>query len=161
MLFIFSSTITRSAPYLIGLIFGYFIDKTETNGIDISDVICKKNRILIRMIYGHWLCLPVLLFGLNEYQLINFSTLGYYVESITKITLPLTASVLITSCHFGKHEKINKFLSMNIWKPISKISYPLYLVHPSIQRNLNATVPHQQLNMDIFYWVRILQVTWV
>lgn len=135
-LFNFASTVTRSSPYLIGILFGYFIDQLEKDGekrqkFNKEKVLKKIYQYFFIALVGNFIVLPAIFRYLLEF----FQTriVAFTFESIIKVTLSTLCGLFIVILHFEKLKSVNEFLSMKLWTPIAKLSYCIYLVGPVIQ----------------------------
>ncbi|XP_017066863.1 nose resistant to fluoxetine protein 6 [Drosophila eugracilis] len=131
---IYFSTHTRASPYLIGILFGYFLHVNRGKSF-------KLNRIAV--ILGWLLSLALLftcLFSIYGYTK-NSETPSILEEAFnltfTRIAWPLGLCWVVFACMQGYGGLANSFLSSPLWQPMSKLSYSAYIFHMFIE-GLNA-----------------------
>ncbi|XP_076232213.1 nose resistant to fluoxetine protein 6-like [Calliopsis andreniformis] len=116
---------TRLGPYLIGMLVGYFLFKTD----------CKVKMSKTTVTVG-WLlssaCLLSLLYGLYEAELSPLMAAAY--SSLSHSVWALGLSWIVIACSTGYGGYVNSILSAPILYPISRITYCAYLVHPLVIR---------------------------
>ncbi|XP_016995340.2 nose resistant to fluoxetine protein 6 [Drosophila takahashii] len=131
---IYFSTHTRTSPYLIGIMFGYFLHVNRGRSF-------KLNRLAVTL---GWLVSLTLLFSCL------FSVFGYARESeappileeafyltFSRMAWPLGLCWVIFACMQGYGGLANSFLSSPLWQPMSRLSYSAYIFHMFIE-SLNA-----------------------
>jgi peptidoglycan/LPS O-acetylase OafA/YrhL len=139
--FNYASIITRSPPYLIGIMYGLFIEMVENekkNQNNNLQAFLEKNfKFFMKSLVIVWtIILPVILVLIH--QTLNYTTRIYTIEAIVKLPLSVTVGFLIMMCHFGHFKIINELLSLKIWREISKITFAFYLLTPAIQKSLGS-----------------------
>lgn len=170
MFMVYISTFLRSSAYLIGIVFGYFIDKFETQKRqqmhENDEFISKKGLIYIFIFFTHWIFLPIIIKISVEF--FWYHSVIFAIDAVSKLTLSISVGLFIIVCHFwnfkiGETDSewpwismmikfVNEILSLKIWRPIAKLSYVFYLVHPSIQLNIAAS-SEEYVKLDIFTMV--------
>ncbi|XP_016936646.3 nose resistant to fluoxetine protein 6 [Drosophila suzukii] len=131
---VYFATHTRASPYLIGILFGYFLHVNRGKFF-------KLNRIAV--ILG-WLVSLALLFSCI------FSVFKYAKETetppileeafyltFTRMAWPLGLCWVVFACMQGYGGLANSFLSSPLWQPMSKLSYSAYIFHMFME-SLNA-----------------------
>ncbi|XP_017061001.2 LOW QUALITY PROTEIN: nose resistant to fluoxetine protein 6 [Drosophila ficusphila] len=127
MRMIYYPTHARATPWLIGLLFGYFLH--HQGG--------RKTRLPKLVALLLWI-LSLSLFATVIFAVYPFTQEG--VEPITplagafylccsRIAWPLALCWIIWACQNGLAPIINDLLSWSFWQPISKLSYCLYIWH--------------------------------
>lgn len=136
---VYTSTLTRCVPYLIGIFVGFLIDKFEPLR-DEKLKFSKIFQIILWLLVSMW-CIVPFISPQTPCDQDNCKTkiLFYVLESSHKIGWSLSIGWIIIACHFGLSKIINRFLSNTFWIPIAKISLSLYLIHPLVQMNFIAT----------------------
>lgn len=138
---VYANTLTRSAPYLIGIFLGFFIDRIESMK-DGKLNLSLKYRIFFWLYVSQWIFFRQMFEILCEISdCKNNATFFYVFEAGHKVIWSLSVGWIIVACHFGVGSIVNKILSNKAWIPIAKISLSLYLIHPAIQLNYVATHP--------------------
>lgn len=61
---------------------------------------------------------------------------------------------IVFACHSGIGGFVNEFLSCRLWKPVGRIGYSLYLVHPVLMYNFNAS-KERPINLEMPQMVKI------
>ncbi|XP_075974091.1 uncharacterized protein LOC142975240 [Anticarsia gemmatalis] len=116
------NTLTRAAPFFVGMIFGYFVRVTKIKLTGISVAI-------------FWMCF----FALTTF-LIYFNypihqsdwdnqTMSNVFNSLFRTFWSFAIGSMIYACINGFAGPINWFLSLQVWKLHSRISYAMYLYH--------------------------------
>lgn len=126
----YSSAINQSMPFLIGIIFGYFMNEFESSKTFFS----KKTQVLFWM--GSILSglTPLFIYYLGEnlkYVQNNLNLIASLTVMLIYINM-ITLSWMIMNCHFGKFSLINRMLSKELWKKIGRLNLSIYLMHPFI-----------------------------
>ncbi|EDW05583.1 nose resistant to fluoxetine protein 6 [Drosophila mojavensis] len=134
---IYFTTHTRTSPWLIGLLFGYYLHVNRTKTF-------KLSRLAVWL--GWLICLALIftcMFALYPYQA-NISHVpivseAFYV-TLTRVAWPLALVWLVFACKYGYGGLANSFLSSPLWQPLSKLSYSAYIWHIFIEvHNLAIT----------------------
>ncbi|XP_034654274.1 LOW QUALITY PROTEIN: uncharacterized protein LOC117892263 [Drosophila subobscura] len=133
---IYFSTHTRASPYLVGILFGYFLHANR-------GVAVKLNRTVV---FLGWLISLALLFTCI------FSLYGYHNNNkalpivndafnltLTRIAWPLGLCWVVFACMHGYGGLANSFLASPLWQPLSKLSYSAYIFHMFIE-SLNGGI---------------------
>ncbi|XP_052853744.1 nose resistant to fluoxetine protein 6 [Drosophila gunungcola] len=127
MRLIYYTTHARATPWLIGLLFGYFLH--HQGG--------RKGRL------PKWLALLLWILALSMVATVIFAVYPYTQDGVeamsplaggfylccSRIAWPLALCWIIWACQNGQAPIINEFLSWTFWQPLSKISYCLYIWH--------------------------------
>lgn len=126
----YSLIIIRSMPFLIGIIFGYFMNEFESSRTFFS----KKTQVLFWM--GSILSglTPLFLYHLGEnlkYVENNVNLMANLIIMLVYINL-ITLSWIIMNGHLGKFSLINRMLSKELWKKFGRLNLSIYLMHPFI-----------------------------
>ncbi len=121
----------RIAPYLVGIFLGYLL--------------YKKFRIPVTNLIKGWLVhlllwLVALVLGLvnvyglypswHGHKLTTAENVSYFMFS--RFTWGVTLALVVFLCHTGYGGIINRFLSLPIWIPLSRLTFNVYLVHEMI-----------------------------
>ncbi|KFD61433.1 hypothetical protein M514_05993 [Trichuris suis] len=116
---------TRCGPFLVGLIFGYYMYKVNMS--------VKMSRLSV--VLGWLTCTGAamgLLFGLQEYsRLYEIDYVGMLVYAgFSRTIWAIVLAWISLACTSGYGGPVNDFLSWKVWIPLSRLTYCLYLVHP-------------------------------
>ncbi|KAK3523686.1 hypothetical protein QTP70_008609 [Hemibagrus guttatus] len=113
---------TRYGPYVIGILAGiYILTKKE-------DVIKQQWQAAAGWLVS--LSVMAMIVG-SAYTLRGQGSLGHAVyQGLHRSLWALAVAWVIVACEEGYGGFVNKFLSMNVWVPLSNISFACYLVHP-------------------------------
>lgn len=66
-------------------------------------------------------------------------------DSLSRIIWPIALSYMIFACVHNCGGPINKFLSLGVWRPLSKLTYAIYLIHLHVMFTVYLTMkstPH-------------------
>lgn len=93
--------------------------------------------------------MPVIVFAnYPNYQIDSKSIplfYGFY-DALGRITWSIAVCYIIFACIHNNGGPINKFLSLPMWQPLSRLSYSIYLIHTLI---LSLTI--DSLKMPMFF----------
>ncbi|XP_034490672.1 nose resistant to fluoxetine protein 6-like [Drosophila innubila] len=135
---LYFTTHTRASPWIIGLLFGYYLHVNRGKSF-------KLNRLTVWL--GWIISLGLIftcLFALYPYQQNGYAlpTLNeaFYV-TLTRIAWPLALVWIVFACKYGYGGMANSFLSSPMWQPLSKLSYCAYIVHLFVEQ-FNAIITH-------------------
>ncbi|XP_041987000.1 O-acyltransferase like protein-like [Aricia agestis] len=116
--------LTRTPPFLIGMIYGYLLH------------LRRENKVAIRKRYGYLttvmsLCLLALILYSDHIHTHGDVTdnLDQFFLTFKRSAWVVTVGWIIFACVNGFAGPINWFLSMSLWKIPSRISYSMYLSH--------------------------------
>ncbi|KAH8280696.1 hypothetical protein KR054_000040, partial [Drosophila jambulina] len=131
---IYFSTHTRASPYLIGILFGYFLHVNRRRTFKLS-----RPAVLLGWLVSLAL-LFTCIFAVFRYakQLDTPPILeeAFYL-TLTRIAWPLGLCWVVFACMQGYGGLANSFLSSPLWQPLSRLSYSAYIFHMFIE-SLNA-----------------------
>uniref|UniRef100_A0A5S6R5D4 NRF domain-containing protein n=1 Tax=Trichuris muris TaxID=70415 RepID=A0A5S6R5D4_TRIMR len=125
---------TRCGPFLVGLLFGYYMHKVKLS--------VKMSKPVV--VLGWLTCTGAavgLLFGLQEYSRhyeIDYAGMLIYAGFSRTIWAMVLAWISL-ACTTGYGGPINDFLSWKVWIPLSRLTYCLYLVHPILIQAIYAS----------------------
>ncbi|KAH8396111.1 hypothetical protein KR222_003465, partial [Zaprionus bogoriensis] len=126
---IYFGTHVRAAPWIVGLLFGYFLHVNRGRTF-------KLNRLAVWL---GWILSLALTFTCLFALYPNTNTLtmpildeAFYV-ALTRIAWPLALVWVVFACKYGYGGLANSFLSSPLWQPLSKLSYCVYIWHVFIQ----------------------------
>lgn len=122
----------RAGPYIVGILFAYFMHKTKNKQIKIS---------LIWVCIGWIICLATvaaIIFGpmdvANPVKEENVVGSALY-SAISRPLWGVAIGWIIFACHRGYGGFINLFLSHPYWLPLARLSFVMYL-HGAITQYL-------------------------
>ncbi|XP_055380628.1 uncharacterized protein LOC129611475 [Condylostylus longicornis] len=121
--FLYDKPWQRIGPYIIGMITGYITFKYKTP----PKVPFLLNIVLWILSVG---LLFILIFGVWNGQL-NILATAFYV-SVGHTAWGLGLVWITLSCYWDLSPSINKFLSYELFLPLSRLTYCTYLIHPTI-----------------------------
>lgn len=116
---------TRFGPYLIGMIVGWILFKTE----------CKIPMKKSIVVFGWIICTMTMLclvYGLYKTQLDSVTAAAY--SSLSHTVWALGLSWIVIACTTGHGGYANKLLSSKLLIPFSRTTYCAYLIHPIVIR---------------------------
>lgn len=102
---------------------------------------------------------PIPLEYLSTFMSPYFET---FLFTFGKLFWAIAISVIIFTCHHGYAGFINRFLSMNVWIPLSKMSLSFYLTSAGIQY-IYVLSQRQPQNIEsvfdvVSFFMRVLQL---
>ncbi|XP_037708397.1 nose resistant to fluoxetine protein 6 [Drosophila subpulchrella] len=127
MRLIYYTTHARATPWLIGLLFGYFLHHQSG----------QKSRLPKWLALVLWILslflLATVIFAVYPYTqdgVGNISPLaGAFYLCCSRIAWPLALCWIIWACQNGLAPIINDLLGWSFWQPLSKLSYCLFIWH--------------------------------
>ncbi|KAL7743224.1 hypothetical protein ACLKA6_016170 [Drosophila palustris] len=127
MRMIYYTTHARATPWLIGLLFGYFLHSERGRRRRLPSwlllLLWLLSLLLICLVI--WIVYPYTQPGAGE---ISYLAGAFYL-CCSRILWPLALCWLIWACHSGAGGVVDSLLSWSFWQPISKLSYCLYIWH--------------------------------
>lgn len=128
---IYAKPYCRISPYIVGIFLGYLL--------------YKRFRLPVRNYFIGWIAHVLLwilaivlgivnVYGLysswHDHTLSSTENVLYYMFS--RFTWGVTLALVVFVCHNGYGGVINRFLSLPIWIPLSRMTFNVYLVHEMI-----------------------------
>ena len=135
----------RCQVYIMGLIVGWLFQKKKT----------LKIPIILQVIF--WPVsiglMATVLFGLYGYNK-GTTTLTLFERAIySSLSRPawgLGLAWILIACYYGYGGFLNRFLSWNIWVPLGRVSYAVYLLHLHFIDYVNTENDHPVLYSGIW-----------
>ncbi|XP_026315714.1 O-acyltransferase like protein-like [Hyposmocoma kahamanoa] len=144
------NTLTRCSPFFVGMCFGYLIHFWREKRIRLTRIL---NYILwIVNLTILWLAFYVSTpMKRDDY---DNQTLDNIANSFMRPAWALGLGWIIIACAEGYGGPINWFLSLQIWKLPSRLSYALYLLHAPIQIIIvGAASQHVYFTVSNFFYI--------
>uniref|UniRef100_T2M7V7 Leukocyte receptor cluster member 1 n=1 Tax=Hydra vulgaris TaxID=6087 RepID=T2M7V7_HYDVU len=127
--YIYLKPYTRFTPYLIGLLLGYVISRDikiiKYNGIKLAFAWIVAFGIGLAVVYG-----PYIVVQNNNGKFGEVANIIY--SALSKLLWAVAVSWVIYACHYNLGGLINRFLSWNVFLPISRLTFGVYLIHPLV-----------------------------
>ncbi|XP_022233577.2 nose resistant to fluoxetine protein 6 isoform X2 [Drosophila obscura] len=131
MRLIYYTTHARAMPWLIGLLFGYYLHSEGS----------RRRRL------SKWLALVLWIVALSLFATVIFAVYPYtqsgakgisplagaFFLCCGRIAWPLSLCWLIWACQNGLAPVVNSLLSWSLWQPLSRLSYCLYIWHLMVE----------------------------
>ena len=135
----------RCPVYIIGLIVGWLFQKKKE----------LKIPIILQVIF--WPIsiglMVTVLFGLYGYNK-GTTTLTLFERAMySALNRPVWAlglSWIFIACYYGYGGFLNRFLSWNIWVPLGRVSYAVYLIHVTVIDYVTGEDAHAMLFSGIW-----------
>ncbi|XP_034653957.1 nose resistant to fluoxetine protein 6 [Drosophila subobscura] len=151
---LYQATHNHAAPWLVGLLFGYFLHLTRGKQFQLSRLI----------VWAGWLLSLAMLFTSIFAMYPYAKWLGpsptvlaqafYY--TLTRIGWPLALCWVVFACMQGHGGLANSFLSSPLWQPLSKLSYSAYIWHVFIMevnhRRIRSNSHFTNFDMMLAFW---------
>ncbi|XP_037961082.1 O-acyltransferase like protein-like [Teleopsis dalmanni] len=121
------STHSRVSPWLIGIMFGYYLYNNKGRRHELS-----RTWLMFGWLTSLSLLLTVIfcLYGYAQADAPPISPLeGAFYLSLSHVAWSLGLCWIVFVCVNGNGGIVNKFLSLGFWQPISKLSYCMYIWH--------------------------------
>lgn len=149
---IYFTTHTRASPWLIGVLFGYYLHVNRGKKFKLSPLTVWIGWI------GSLAIIFACLFGLYPYAA-NGTNLPKLDESfyvtLTRVAWPLALVWVVFACKYGYGGMANSFLSSPMWQPLSKLSYCAYIFHLFFE-SLHAGMTHTNTYFTNYQVVSII-----
>ncbi|CAB3372658.1 Hypothetical predicted protein [Cloeon dipterum] len=120
---IYTNTPLRAQPYLIGLLLGFFLER-------------PVRRLPPRVVASAWFASLISVAGVVFTMMLDYHSAladsalaAAFYASIHKIVWSCSLAWIIFACHKGYGGPINKFLSLKLWVPLSRLTYCTFLVN--------------------------------
>ena len=151
----------RFTPYIMGILLGYLLHITKNKPVKINNLVnvwlwLVSFAIGVLVVYG--LTLPdrsaedgITMLPMDPWP--NALYAGFH-----RLGWSLALGWVIFACCRGYGGWINEFLSWSAFKPLSKISFILFLIHLDIQPILKGTL-HFEFDMNVTLMVIFLLAT--
>lgn len=122
----------RASPYLIGILFGYFLHLSRGKEFKLNPI-----AVLLGWLVGLGLLFTCIT---SMYHAGSISTVqeAFYV-TLTRIAWPLGLCWVVFACMNGYGYLADSFLSSPLWQPMSRLSYAAYIYHMFIE-SLNGGI---------------------
>ncbi|KRX99763.1 Nose resistant to fluoxetine protein 6, partial [Trichinella pseudospiralis] len=149
---VFVKPYSHCCSYLVGIALGYFIYKMKNKPYKFSKVkflfistFFKRTRNILWIV--SLLFNATTVFGIYDYakgavcSAMRWSSTakGFYA-CLSRLSWPITIAMIIMLCLNSKNCFVNRWLSMRMWKPLSRLSYCAALIHPVITAALLLTL---------------------
>ncbi|XP_016976550.1 nose resistant to fluoxetine protein 6 [Drosophila rhopaloa] len=123
---LYYATNTRASPYLIGILFGYFLHTNRG-----KDFKLNRLTVLVGWLVGLALIFTCLfaVYGQGSLPIVEEAS---YV-TLSRIAWPLGLCWVVFACMHGYGGLASGFLSSPLWQPLSKLSYSAYIFHMFIE----------------------------
>ncbi|OUC48407.1 hypothetical protein D917_01219 [Trichinella nativa] len=138
---VFVKPYSHCCSYLVGIALGYFIYKMKNKPYKFS----KRTRKVLWIV--SLLFNATTVFGIYDYAKGSVcsamrwsSTAKGLYACLSRLSWPITIAMIIMLCLNSKNCFVNRWLSMRMWKPLSRLSYCAALIHPMITATLLLTL---------------------
>ncbi|XP_066297620.1 O-acyltransferase like protein-like isoform X2 [Branchiostoma lanceolatum] len=140
---VYKYTFTRMGPYMVGLLMGYILFKTDRK-------VPNTGRTKALMLLGWFCATGVAVLFVVAPQFIGgspYSVLGQPAwRAWDRTMFSCAVAWVVYACCVGYGGIITEFLSWSGWVPLSRLTYTAYLVHPIIMH-----VYTMSLKTPLFY----------
>jgi len=160
----------RSHPYLIGILLGYMLHKMR------DQPKLKINTYTSMFIWGlAGFVASVVVYSISDYNIVADVTVALpcgpreaplwaraAFNGFAKIAWALCISWVILACVKQKGGVIDSFLSWNVWVPLARLQYCVYLLHRTIIYIVNSwteTVVRYSHTLLAFQFISILAIS--
>ncbi|KAK0083684.1 hypothetical protein PV325_008409 [Microctonus aethiopoides] len=145
----------RIGPYLIGIITAYSLTR-------INKKLCINKKFICLMWIVGSLCNILTLFGLFKRD-ISVTCMAIYV-ALSRSVWAIGISWLIIACYTNNGGIINKILTLNLWIPLSRLTYCAYLINPLIINSIylqSETSIHVDFLPNVIIFLGELIITYI
>ncbi|XP_076472960.1 nose resistant to fluoxetine protein 6-like [Babylonia areolata] len=140
----------RMGPYIIGLLAGYFLYRTDCK-LRISWLV---NAVLWALATA---CALAVLFGLSDDSYTNPVTVpvAAFYNAVSRTVWGACVAWVVIACVTGNGGFVNTILSWSAFVPVSRLSYCIYLLHIMVimlyVMNRRATIFFDDVNLVFLY----------
>ncbi|XP_045129654.1 nose resistant to fluoxetine protein 6-like isoform X2 [Portunus trituberculatus] len=133
MKYVYTKPWCRASPYLAGIGLGYFL-----RVVDKEKVQLKWWQAVLGWIAA-LATMSAVVFGLKDYNTLTMKP-HEYVPAISilygglhRLAWGVAVAWMIYACHMGYGGPINSLLGHPIWQPLSRLTYPIFLIALNVQ----------------------------
>ncbi|XP_063232231.1 nose resistant to fluoxetine protein 6-like [Bacillus rossius redtenbacheri] len=126
----------RSGPYFVGMLFAYWLFVMKTKKLEIHKVVVRLGWIICPLV-----AVLVIAAGILFYLPININKL--LIATYAGLHRPLFGmciAFIITACAMGNGGVVAKVLEWKAFRPFSRLTYCVYLVHYTVQMVRTASL---------------------
>ncbi|KAH8312733.1 hypothetical protein KR044_012560, partial [Drosophila immigrans] len=151
---LYHATHTHAAPWLIGLLCGYFLHLNRNRTFKLNHIVIWVGWIVsLALLFTSLFALyPAAQSGAAALTMLEQAF--YY--TLTRIAWPLALCWVVFACMKGYGGMADSFLSSPMWQPLSKLSYSAYIFHVYIQlvndKRVRSTVYLSNYDMMLSFW---------
>ncbi|KAH8312734.1 hypothetical protein KR044_012561 [Drosophila immigrans] len=151
---LYYATHTHAAPWLIGVLFGYFLHVNRNKSFNLNHISVWIGWIVsLALIFAS-------IFSLLPYADWRNPTLPMlnqaFYYTFTRIAWPVSLCWVVFACMKGYGGLANSFLSSPLWQPLSKLSYNAYIFHIFIQqingRRMRTNTFFSDYDVMLIFW---------
>ncbi|XP_035687102.1 nose resistant to fluoxetine protein 6-like [Branchiostoma floridae] len=138
---------TRMAPYLIGILLGYLLFRTNRK---VPDTPNTRGLMLLGWIVGTTCALVAFFtpFGAPEANLLGHPAWKAFERSL----FAAGVAWVVYACCVGYGGIITEFLSWSGWLPLSRLTYTAYIIHPMIIQAYYMAYRGPRLYSSLTWW---------
>lgn len=135
---VYSTTYGRVDSWMIGILVAYIMHRLEGKNVEVSNKIKFSGWALTALV------VTTAVFGQYPLHQENFNenppVVDAIYESLKGFFWSLALGWIIIACHLSFGGFIQKFFSLPIWLPISRLSFCIYLIHVPVQLIYSASI---------------------
>ncbi|XP_041462659.1 nose resistant to fluoxetine protein 6-like isoform X1 [Lytechinus variegatus] len=125
---IYDKPYCRIAPYLVGMVMGYFLHLYKNKPFKLHPIVAVIGWLIaaaigMTLVYG--------LYPSYHGHVMSTAESAAYM-ALCRFVWAVCLSWVVFACHYGYGGWINDFLSWELWIPMSRLTYSAYLLHPII-----------------------------
>eukprot|EP00058_Branchiostoma_floridae_P004078 XP_002589566.1 hypothetical protein BRAFLDRAFT_81523 [Branchiostoma floridae] len=138
---------TRMAPYIIGILLGYLLFRTNRK---VPDTPKTRGLMLLGWIVGTACALVAFFtpFGAPEANLLGHPAWKAFERSL----FATGVAWVVYACCVGYGGIITEFLSWSGWLPLSRLTYTAYIIHPIIIQAYYMAYRGPRLYSSLTWW---------
>lgn len=135
---VYSTTFGRIDSWMMGILVGYIMNRIDTKALILPKGVVVAGwtltaSVMTSAIFGQY---PLQQEYFEEFPVV--ANAAY--DSLKGISWCLSLGWIILACHLSYGGIVERFLSLSIWLPISKLSFCIYLVHLPLQAIALASI---------------------
>ena len=149
---IYIKSYCRIPPFLVGIVLGYLL----YNKFHVPSRGTMKYLFVIAMWVVALAIFTAILFGLyptwQGHVLSTIENIAFY--TLSRFAWGVALAIVIFTCHNGYGGIVNRFLSMKLWIPLSRLTYSVSLINPII---LNIIFDSRR-QVDVYEDIKLLML---
>ncbi|XP_035687103.1 nose resistant to fluoxetine protein 6-like [Branchiostoma floridae] len=138
---------TRMAPYIIGILLGYLLFRTDRK---VPDTPNTRKLMMLGWLVGTAFALVALVtpYGASEANLLGHAAWRTFERSL----FAAGVAWVVYACCVGYGGIVSEFLSWSGWMPLSRLTYTAYIIHPMIIQAYYMDYKGAMLYSSVTWW---------
>ncbi|XP_052868606.1 nose resistant to fluoxetine protein 6 isoform X1 [Anopheles cruzii] len=140
-------THTRMGAWLVGLAYGYTLQRTRKNRVQMSPLAVSVGWTAAS---GAMLTIILAAYPLHQTDYKNLPIIADATyEALNRVAWAAAVGWVIFACVNGYGGAVDHFLGATVWQPLGRLSYSIYLLHLPIQLMMTGAARHSFYFSDL------------